>query len=87
MKQTSESAVTQRKAFCTLCRREFSNGLVGESDLTRHAFTGNAQEGHTTVGKGASNIGAFFVTSTDDTSKPLGSTRHQSTLHQSLTSL
>ena len=50
------------KAFCTLRRREFSIGHEGENDLTQHAST----EIHNmaTLAKGASNIGAFFVTST-----------------------
>ena len=44
--------------------REFSIGYEGENDLTLHAST----EMHkATLAKGASNIGAFFMTSTEET--------------------
>ena len=55
------------KAFCTLCRREFSIGHGGENDLTQHASTEMHKKA--TLAKGASNIGAFFVTSTAENDK------------------
>uniref|UniRef100_A0A8C6LFC2 Uncharacterized protein n=1 Tax=Nothobranchius furzeri TaxID=105023 RepID=A0A8C6LFC2_NOTFU len=50
------------KAFCTLCRREFSVGHGGENDLTQHAATDMHKKAK--QAKGASNIGAFLATST-----------------------
>ena len=45
-------------------RREFSIGHEGEIDVTLHAST----EMHkATLAKGASDVGAFFMTSTEET--------------------
>lgn len=50
------------KGFCTLCHWEFSIGYGGENDLTLHASTEMYK--NAMLAKGASNIGASFITST-----------------------
>ena len=50
------------KAFCTLCRREFSIGHGGEHDLIQHPVTEMHKKA--TLAKGASNISSFFSMST-----------------------
>lgn len=55
------------KAFCSLCRREFSVAHGGENDLTKHASTEMHKKA--TLAKGASNIYGFFGVTTVETDK------------------
>lgn len=53
------------KAYCTVCRREFSISHGGENDVVRHASSEMHKKAM--LAKGASNIGAYFATSTGTT--------------------
>lgn len=55
------------KAYCTVCRREFSISHGGENDLSRHA--GYEMHKKAILAKGASNIGAFFAATTGENEK------------------
>lgn len=58
------------KAFCTLCRWEFSINHGGENNLTLLSnYPSTGMQNKAKLAKGASNIDAIFVMSTDKLSR------------------